>query len=181
MFKIFVGNLSSNTTADAVRLLFERHADVADIALPIDPETNKPRGFAIVMIKDELKGKAAIMALRGARLNGRTLVINPARKKGDPPPPKRPARGRGPGGGGGRGGFGGGRPAGGGGRGGYSSGGGRPDSGRGGSTGSGGGREVSRRPRSFRTRPGGRFGDSGRGPSDSGGPPPGGPSSGSPG
>lgn len=95
MFKIFVGNLSYNTTADAVRQLFVRHADVDDVALPVDAETGKLRGFAIVMIKDEQKGLAAIAAMRGARLDGRSLVINPARKKGDPPPPKRERQSRG--------------------------------------------------------------------------------------
>lgn len=147
MFKIFVGNLSSITTADDVRSLFDRHAPVDDVALPLDAETGKPRGFAIVMIKDEQKARAALAALRGARLNGRTLVINQARKKGDPPPPRRQFRGKGPGGG---------RP--GGGRGGPRPGGGGYSGGRGGG-----------RPRTFRTRPSSRFGDEGgRGSTPSG-------------
>jgi RNA recognition motif-containing protein len=81
MFKIFVGNLTPNTTADAIRILFSRHADVEDVALAVNPETSKPRGFAIVMIRDEQQGRTAIQLLRGARLNGRALIINPARKK----------------------------------------------------------------------------------------------------
>lgn len=92
MFKIFVGNLSYNTTADSIKKLFSRHADVEDIAMATDPETGKLRGFAIVMIRDENQGRAAIAALRNSRLDGRTLLINPARKKGDPPPPKREQR-----------------------------------------------------------------------------------------
>ena len=91
MFKIFVGNLNSTTTEEAVRRLFSRHADVEDVALPMDPETGKPRGFAIVMIRDEMRAKGAMIALRGTRLDGRALVINQAYKKGKAPP-KRPRR-----------------------------------------------------------------------------------------
>ncbi len=122
MFKIFVGNLNFTTTEDAVRLLFARHAEVNDVAMPVDPETGKHRGFAIIMIKDEIRAKGAMIALRGSRLDGRALVINAARKKGDPVPPKRersssrvrarggsrPSRGS-YGGGGGGGGYGGSR------------------------------------------------------------------------
>jgi len=89
MFKIFVGNLNLITTGESIRKLFTRHADVSDIALPLNPETGKSRGFAIVMIKDEQQARTAMAALRGARLDGRALVINEARKKGEAPPPKR--------------------------------------------------------------------------------------------
>ena len=88
MFKIFVGNLNFTTTEDAIRRLFSRHAEVEDVALPLDPETGKHRGFAIVMIKDDMRAKGAMIALRGTRLDGRALVINQARKKGEAPPKK---------------------------------------------------------------------------------------------
>jgi RNA recognition motif-containing protein len=91
MFKIFVGNLNPTTTEEAVRRLFSRHAEIEDVALPMDPETGKPRGFAIVMIRDEMRAKGAMIALRGTRLDGRALVINQAYKKGKAPP-KRPRR-----------------------------------------------------------------------------------------
>ena len=107
MFKIFVGNLTPNTTVDAIKTLFSRHADVEDVALAINPETGKPRGFAIVMIRDEEQGRTAIQLLRGTRLNGKALIINQARKKGAPKPTTRrngPGfRSRGGGGGGARG------------------------------------------------------------------------------
>lgn len=86
MFKIFVGNLSASTTEDSLRRLFGRYAEVDDIAIPLDPETSKPRGFAIVMIKDEMRAKSAMIALRGTRLDGRALVVNQAYKKGKAPP-----------------------------------------------------------------------------------------------
>jgi RNA recognition motif-containing protein len=84
MFKIYVGNLSVKASADAIRDLFSRHADVDDIALPLN-DAGKPRGFAIVMIKDEKQGRSAISALRGTRMDNRRLIINEARKKGKAP------------------------------------------------------------------------------------------------
>src|SRR5690606_38135367 len=60
MFKIFVGNLAVTTDADSIRELFSRHADVDDIALPINEATGKSRGFAIVMIKDEQQARYAM-------------------------------------------------------------------------------------------------------------------------
>lgn len=142
MQKIFVGNLSFKTTAEEIHRLFIRYAEISDIALPVDAATSKPRGFAIVMIKDEAQAAAAVAALRGARLDGRTLVINPARKKGDPIPPKPERRG------GSRGGSRGG---------GYGSGGSRPGSPRGGPPrareGSEGGPPTGNRIRTFGSRP----------------------------
>ena len=85
MFKIFVGNLGQDVAVDDVRQIFERHATIEDIALPAD-ENGKVRGFAIVMIKDPQQGRLALMAARGARLRGRMLIINQARKKGKAPP-----------------------------------------------------------------------------------------------
>lgn len=85
MFKIFVGNLGQEVAVDDVRALFERHATIEDIALPVG-ENGKLRGFAIVMIKDPQQGRLALMAARGARLHGKMLIINQARKKGKAPP-----------------------------------------------------------------------------------------------
>ena len=85
MFKIFVGNLAQGVTDEDVRHLFERHAQIDDIALPVD-EKGRLRGFAIVMIKDPQQGRLALMAARGSRLQGRMLIINQARKKGKAPP-----------------------------------------------------------------------------------------------
>jgi RNA recognition motif-containing protein len=90
MFKIFVGNLGHDVVVDDVRALFERHATIEDIALPVG-ENGKLRGFAIVMIKDPQQGRLALMAARGSRLGGRMLIINQARKKGKAPP-KRSSR-----------------------------------------------------------------------------------------
>jgi nucleolin len=86
MFKIFVGNLGpTGVTEEAIRTLFSRYVDIEDIALPMDEATGKLRGFAIVMVRDEQKARAAMAAVRGSRLNGRPLIINQARKKGKVP------------------------------------------------------------------------------------------------
>jgi RNA recognition motif-containing protein len=90
----------------------------------MDRDTGRPRGFGFVEMSDDGQGRAAIEAMNGQSVDGRSIVVNEARP--------REARSGG-GGGGGRGGFGGG--GGGGGRGGYGGGGGG-----GGRGGSGGGR-----------------------------------------
>jgi RNA recognition motif-containing protein len=106
--KIFVGNLDFGATEDSVRALFEPYGAVDSVSVITDRDTGRSRGFAFVEMADAGQADAAINALNGTNLGGRTLNINEARPKVD--------RGdRGFGGGAGRpGGFGGG---GGGGRG----------------------------------------------------------------
>ena len=108
MKKIFVGNLDFGATEDSVRALFEPYGAVDSVSVITDRDTGRSRGFAFVEMADAGQADAAINALNGTNLGGRTLNINEARPKVD--------RGdRGFGGGAGRpGGFGGG---GGGGRG----------------------------------------------------------------
>jgi len=106
--KIFVGNLDFGATEESVRALFEPYGTVDSVSVITDRDTGRSRGFAFVEMADSGQADAAINALNGSNLGGRTLNINEARPKVD--------RGdRGFGGGGGRqGGFAGG---GGGGRG----------------------------------------------------------------
>lgn len=110
--KLYVGNLSFNTTESSLRTLFESDGRrVEDVAIVTDRDTGQSRGFAFVQMGSPEDAKAAIEALNGRDLDGRTLTVNEARPK---------TGGSGGGGGGGYGGggrrFGGG---GGGGRGGY--------------------------------------------------------------
>jgi RNA recognition motif-containing protein len=86
MFKIFVGNLDYKVRTEQVRELFALYAPIEDLVIPTDPKTNKPRGFAIVMIRDPELGAAAIRGVQGKRLMGRELVVNEAHKKGKAPP-----------------------------------------------------------------------------------------------
>jgi RNA recognition motif-containing protein len=95
MMKIYVGNLSFNTSEQALRELFEQHGQVTSASLVMDRDTGRPRGFGFVEMADNAAAQAAISALNGQSLDGRDLTVNEAK----------PREG---GGGGGRGGFGGG-------------------------------------------------------------------------
>ena len=130
--KLYVGNLSFQTTEDELRSHFEQFGAVTDIYVAMDKFTGRPRGFAFVTMGTPDEAKVAIEKTNGVELGGRALQVNEARPKED-----RPSGGFGGGGGGGRGGFGGERR----GLGGGGGGGGR---GGGGYGGGGGGRRDSR-------------------------------------
>ena len=134
--RLYVGNLSFNTSADTIRAAFEEFGTVSDVHVVNDRDTGRPRGFAFVTMGTPDEAQKAIKGMDGQNLDGRPLRVNQAEE--------RPARGGG-GGGGGRGGGGGGYGGGGGGYGGggggYGGGGGGGDrgGGRGGRGGRGGG------------------------------------------
>ena len=115
--KLYVGNLSFNTTEGELRSHFEQFGSVTDTYVAMDKMTGRPRGFAFVTMGTADEAKMAIEKTNGVDLGGRALQVNEARPKEE-----RPSGGFG---GGGRGGFGGERRGfGGGGRGGRSGGGG---------------------------------------------------------
>ena len=116
--KLYVGNLSFNTSEQRLREIFEAHGEVLSASLVMDRETGRPRGFGFVEMKDDGEARNAIEALNGQNIDGRDLTVNEARPREDR---GGGGGGRGFGGGGGGRGFGGG---GGGGRGGYGYGGG---------------------------------------------------------
>ena len=78
LFKIYVGNLDYKVTEFAVRRLFEPFGDLEDVAMATDKQTGKPRGFAIVMMRDHDEARQAIGGVQGRRLMGRPLVVNEA-------------------------------------------------------------------------------------------------------
>lgn len=82
MFKIFVGNLDTRVTIEQVRELLSPFVTIEDAVLVTDPTTGKPKGFAIVMVRDPELGRTAVKATQGKRLLGKTLVINEVMKKG---------------------------------------------------------------------------------------------------
>ena len=100
--KLFVGNLSFNTTENDLQDAFAAHGTVIEANLMMDRMTGKPRGFAFITMSTPEEPQKAIEALNGASLDGRNLTVNVAR-----PREERPAGGGG--GGGGRGYGGGGR------------------------------------------------------------------------
>ena len=93
--KLYVGNLSYNTTQEELEELFGRHGQVAEVRLIRDMNTGQPRGFAFVEMANPEDAQKAIDALNGYSLADRQLVVNEARPKG--------SGGGGGGGGGGRG------------------------------------------------------------------------------
>src|ERR1019366_7271878 len=123
--KLYVGNLSYNTTSSDLEQLFAAHGSVQSAEVIADRETGRSKGFGFVQMGSDEEAQAAIAALNGQENDGRPLTVNEAKPREDRP--------RGGGGGGYSGGGGGGR---GGGGGGYGGGGG----GRSGSGGGGGGR-----------------------------------------
>ena len=116
--KLYVGNLSFDTTENDLQDMFAAYGPVTEVNLIMDRMSGRSRGFAFVTMATPEGAQAAITGLAGQNVGGRNLTVNEARPKADRP--------RGGGGGGGRGGFGGGggRGGGGGGRGGNRGGGG---------------------------------------------------------
>ena|SRR5688572_30014171 len=114
--KLFVGNISFNTTENDLQDAFAAHGTVTEANLMVDRMSGRPRGFGFVTMSNPEEAQKAIEAMNGASLDGRNLTVNLAR-------PREERSGGGGGGGGGDRGYGGGR-GGGGGRREYSGGGG---------------------------------------------------------
>lgn len=100
--KLYVGNLAYSVTDADLQQMFEGHGSVQSAQVIMDRDTGRSKGFGFVEMGSDQEAQAAIAALNGKEVDGRTLTVNEARPKTE-------------GGGGGRGGSGGGR----GGRGGY--------------------------------------------------------------
>jgi RNA recognition motif-containing protein len=93
---IYVGNLSFEATASDLEAAFGAHGTVQKAQVVTDRDTGRSRGFGFVEMSDG--GDAAIQALNGAQLGGRTLTVNEAK----PREPRAGGGGGGYGGGGGR-------------------------------------------------------------------------------
>ena len=79
--KIYVGNLPFSTTDNDLRTLFEAHGQVTSASVVMDRETGRPRGFGFVEMAANDHGQAAINALNGTQVGGRSIVVNEARPK----------------------------------------------------------------------------------------------------
>jgi RNA recognition motif-containing protein len=109
--KLYVGNLSFQTTSEELQQLFSQAGTVESASVVEDRQTGQSRGFGFVEMSSKEEGEAAIQQFNGKEFNGRNLTVNEARPRED-----RGGRGGyGGGGGGGRGGYGGNRSGGGGG------------------------------------------------------------------
>lgn len=77
--KLYVGNLSFETTADDLRNTFSEYGAVSTTSVITDRETGRSRGFGFVEMSDG--GEAAIEALNGTEVDGRQLTVNEARPR----------------------------------------------------------------------------------------------------
>ena len=85
--KLYVGNLSFESTENDLQDLFEQHGTVSEVRLMMDRMTGKSRGFAFVTMNEKAEAEAAISALNGKELNGRTLSVSEARPREERPRP----------------------------------------------------------------------------------------------
>ncbi|HYD00281.1 MAG TPA: RNA-binding protein [Phycisphaerales bacterium] len=95
MTKLYVGNLSFNTSESELREMFTQYGEVSSASLVMDRETGRPRGFGFVEMVSAESAKNAITNQNGKNVGGRDLTVNEAKPREDR------------GGGGGRGGSGG--------------------------------------------------------------------------
>ena len=86
--KVYIGNLSYDTTGDKLQELFAAHGEVTSVNVVTDSYSGRSRGFAFVEMATEEAARAAIEALNGQEVDGRQLKVAEAR-------PRQPRGGRG--------------------------------------------------------------------------------------
>lgn len=79
--KMYVGNMSFNTTKEDLVSFFSQYGSVTDTHLPEDRETGRPRGFAFVTMDSKENMEAAIKGADGTDLDGRSLKVNEAKPR----------------------------------------------------------------------------------------------------
>ncbi len=80
MTKIYVGNLPFSATDETVRELFSKHGTVEKVALIMDRDTGRPRGFGFVEMPNA-DASRAMQALNGTEMDGRALKVNEAQDR----------------------------------------------------------------------------------------------------
>jgi cold-inducible RNA-binding protein len=83
--KVFVGNLSFDTTQSELASLFAEVGHVTEVFLPVDRITGRPRGFAFVTFADETSVAEAIEKFNGREFNGRNIRVTEAEDRARPP------------------------------------------------------------------------------------------------
>ena len=79
--KLFVGNLSFETTENDLQDAFAAHGTVVETNLMMDRTTGRPRGFGFITMSSPEEAQKAIAALNGSQLGGRALTVNVARPR----------------------------------------------------------------------------------------------------
>lgn len=83
--KLFVGNLSFNTTENDLQDAFGAHGTVTEANLMMDRSTGRPRGFGFVTMSTTEEAQKAVEAMNGTTLDGRALTVNIARPREERP------------------------------------------------------------------------------------------------
>jgi RNA recognition motif-containing protein len=81
--KLYVGNLSYNVTEEQLRTLFSQAGTIKEIALIMDRDTQRPKGFGFVEMTTQVEAQKAIEMFNEHELDGRRLMVNLARPKED--------------------------------------------------------------------------------------------------
>ena len=79
--KLYVGNMSYDTTQEQIRTLFSEAGEVTDVSLITDRETGRPKGFGFVEMATDEGGQEAIKRFNGYSLGNRNLTVNEARPR----------------------------------------------------------------------------------------------------
>jgi len=79
--KLFVGNISFDTTENDLQDSFAAHGTVLEANLMMDRSTGKPRGFGFVTMSTDEEAQAALTAMNGKSMGGRALTVNVARPR----------------------------------------------------------------------------------------------------
>ena len=79
--KLYVGNLSYETSEASLRTVFEPHGEVASVTLITDRDSGRPKGFGFVEMGSAEEANAAKAALDGTQLDGRALKVDVAKEQ----------------------------------------------------------------------------------------------------
>jgi cold-inducible RNA-binding protein len=90
--RLYVGNLSFNTSRETIEAAFAAAGTVREVAMPTDTMTGQARGFAFVTMASDQEASKAIEMLNGSMIDGRVMRVNEAQERDVPP---RPGGGRG--------------------------------------------------------------------------------------
>ena len=83
--KLYVGNLSFDTTETTLQDAFERFGTVTDSVIMMDRATSRSRGFGFITMSSAAEANAAISGMHGRDLDGRNLTVNEAKPREDRP------------------------------------------------------------------------------------------------
>jgi cold-inducible RNA-binding protein len=81
--RIYVGNLSYNTTEGALRTLFAEYGEIESVSMITDRDTGRPKGFAFVEMVTDQAAEAAIAALNGKSVDDREIKVNEAKPQAE--------------------------------------------------------------------------------------------------